>query len=90
MKTLTTEMQLQLLAAAGTAFGAIKRLDPPDPGALAAAGLLTAWLAPTYEELWSFTVANGLPKPDAAEYARMMETAQHFAATLATAGQREH
>lgn len=90
MKTLETEEQLALFAATGTAFAAIKRLDPPDAQALAACGLLAAALAPTYEELWAYSVAHGLPKPDAAQYAEMKAAAQRFTATVLEAGETQH
>ena len=90
MKTLETELQLVLFAAAGQAFAAIKRLDPPDPKALAACGLLSAVLAPTYEEMWAYSVANGLPKPDAAQYGEMKAASQRFAASVLEAGETQH
>ncbi len=90
MKTMTTETQLQLLAAAGTAFAAVKRLDPPDHAALAACGLLTAAVAPTFEELWAYSVANGLPRPDAKDYSEMLAAAQRFAASVLEAGETQH
>lgn len=90
MKTFDTEMQLELLAAAGTAFAAVKRLDPPDPKALAACGLLTAAVAPTFEEFWAYTMTQGLPRPDAEQYAAMLASAQRFAATVLETGETQH
>lgn len=90
MLNLDTTTQLQLLAAAGTAFAAVKRLTPPDPKALAAVGLLTAALAPTLEEFDAWAVQNGQPRPDPAAYTAMLASARGFALTVATSGETQH
>ena len=90
MKSLTLEMQLSLFAAAGSAFAAVSRLSPPDPKALSACGFLTAAIAPTFEELWAYSVANGLPRPDAKDYSEMLAAAQRFAASVLEAGETQH
>ena len=90
MKSLTLEMQLSLFAAAGSAFAAVSRLSPPDPKALAACGLLTAALAPTFLEYAGWCAANGLPKPDAKEFAAMLAASQRFAASVLGSGETQH
>lgn len=87
MLKIETRDQVQLLAAAATAFDTIVRLNPPDRHALAAIGLLTAALAPSYQELVAHHAAAGYPAPDEKGYAEMLAAARGFAITVVTAGE---
>lgn len=86
----TTETQLVLFAAAVTALSAIAKHSPPNPEAVAAAGFLASEFMPSFEQLWSYSVENGLPKPDAASYAAMVASCQRFTETAAAAGEVQH
>ena len=90
MKEFSTNLQMGLFHAAGITFAAVQRLNPAAPGELAAAGLLTAALAPTFEEFRDHMVSQGRPTPDPKQYAEMLESARGFALTVATAGETQH
>lgn len=90
MKTIDTTTQLGLFAAAAHLFGAAASAPAPDPKTLSAAGLLTASLAPTFDELAAHHAAAGLPPIDEASYEAMLASARAFAVTVATAGETQH
>lgn len=90
MKNLETPLQVGLFAAAATAFHAIVTRVPADPAGLAAIGLITAAIAPTYEELAAHHAAAGLPPIDERGYQEMLAAARAFAGTVATAGEVQH
>jgi len=90
MKTTDTPLQLGLFAAAGHLFRAAASAPAPDPRALTAAGLLTASLAPTYQELVAHHAAVGLPPIDEQSYEEMLASARGFALGVATAGETSH
>lgn len=82
MKEITTNVQMGLFHAAGIVFAAVQRLNPPAPGELAAAGLLTMAVAPTFEEFRDHMIAQGRPTPDPREFAEMTAAARRFAASV--------
>ena len=90
MKELSATLRMGLFHAAAVTFAAVQRLRPPAPGELAAAGLLAAALAPSYEEFRQHMVAQGRPTPDPNEFAEMLAAAQSFAVTVASAGEVQH
>ena len=90
MKTIDTSSQCGLFSAAAAAFQSIVTREPADPAGLAAIGLITAALAPTYQELADHLAATGHPPIDQEGYEAMLASARGFTLTVATAGETQH
>ncbi len=90
MKTLSTETQAGLFAAAGAAVDALKRNAPAETKALAAMAFVISTVAPTWEELTEWQRSAGLPTIDRASYEEAVQGAGYYALAAFGAGETKH
>ncbi len=90
MKTLSTETQAGLFAAAGAAVDALKRSAPAETKALAGMAYIISTVAPAWEELTEWQRSAGLPTIDRASYEEAVQGASFYALAAFGAGETKH
>lgn len=87
MKTLSTETQAGLFAAAVAVAETLKRIAPDETHAFAGAAHIIAVVAPTHAELTDWQRSEGLPTIDKAAYEEAVHAASlHALVALASPG----
>lgn len=90
MKTLSTETQAGLFAAAVAAAEALKRSVPAETKALAGVAYIISVVAPTHEELSEWQRSAGLPTLDRAGYEEAVRGASFYAETAFAPPETQH
>lgn len=90
MKTLTTETQAGLFAAAVAVAEVLKRTAPEDARALAGAAYIIAAVAPGHAELTEWQLSAGLPTIAKVDYEEAVRAASLHALTAFGTGETQN